>query len=277
MAAHLVTAGLHGRRLRRQRRPARRPGRGRRQGRRQRLAEAVAERRRGDHHAARLAPGGGGRVRRGRRARRMPKPGLLCTSTRAPSSRRPRARVAQEAGRTGASSVLDAPVSGGEQRAPSTAPCRSWWAARPRTSRRPGRSSVASAPPSCTSGPPAPGQTVKAANQLVVGGIYGLVAEAIVLLEASGVDPGRRPRRARRRPGRVAASSSSSATPWSSASSQPGFRDRPAPQGHGHRGRRRPRGRGRCSPGRAWSPSSSPRPRPRGPRLARPLRRCVEE
>ncbi|WP_062430177.1 2-hydroxy-3-oxopropionate reductase [Herbidospora daliensis] len=33
------------------------------------------------------------------------------------------------------------------------------------------------------------GQTVKAANQLVVGGTYALVAEAIVLLEASGVDP----------------------------------------------------------------------------------------
>ncbi|MGW0480953.1 NAD(P)-dependent oxidoreductase [Nonomuraea sp. NPDC003214] len=38
-------------------------------------------------------------------------------------------------------------------------------------------------------GPAGAGQTVKAANQLVVGGIYGLVAEAIVLLEASGVDP----------------------------------------------------------------------------------------
>ncbi|SDJ32043.1 2-hydroxy-3-oxopropionate reductase [Nonomuraea maritima] len=37
-------------------------------------------------------------------------------------------------------------------------------------------------------GPAGAGQTVKAANQLVVGGIYGLVAEAIVLLEASGVD-----------------------------------------------------------------------------------------
>ena len=32
------------------------------------------------------------------------------------------------------------------------------------------------------------GQTVKAANQLVVAGIYSLVSEAIVLLEASGVD-----------------------------------------------------------------------------------------
>ena len=38
-------------------------------------------------------------------------------------------------------------------------------------------------------GPHGAGQVVKAANQLVVGGIYALVAEAIVLLEASGVDP----------------------------------------------------------------------------------------
>jgi 2-hydroxy-3-oxopropionate reductase len=37
-------------------------------------------------------------------------------------------------------------------------------------------------------GPHGTGQVVKAANQLVVGGIYALVAEAIVLLEASGVD-----------------------------------------------------------------------------------------
>ena len=37
-------------------------------------------------------------------------------------------------------------------------------------------------------GPAGAGQTVKAANQLVVGGIYALVAEALVLLEASGVD-----------------------------------------------------------------------------------------
>ncbi|MEV5892003.1 NAD(P)-dependent oxidoreductase [Nonomuraea fuscirosea] len=39
-------------------------------------------------------------------------------------------------------------------------------------------------------GPAGAGQTVKAANQLVVGGIYGLVSEAIVLLEASGVEAG---------------------------------------------------------------------------------------
>ncbi|MEV4163713.1 NAD(P)-dependent oxidoreductase [Nonomuraea dietziae] len=40
-------------------------------------------------------------------------------------------------------------------------------------------------------GPSGAGQTVKAANQLVVGGTYGLVAEAILLMEASGVDPAR--------------------------------------------------------------------------------------
>ena len=39
-------------------------------------------------------------------------------------------------------------------------------------------------------GPHGAGQTVKAANQLVVGGTYALVAEAIVLLEASGLDAG---------------------------------------------------------------------------------------
>jgi 2-hydroxy-3-oxopropionate reductase len=39
-------------------------------------------------------------------------------------------------------------------------------------------------------GPHGAGQTVKAANQLVVGGTYALVAEAIVLLEASGIDAG---------------------------------------------------------------------------------------
>jgi 2-hydroxy-3-oxopropionate reductase len=37
-------------------------------------------------------------------------------------------------------------------------------------------------------GPHGAGQTVKAANQLVVAGIYTLVSEAIVLLEGSGVD-----------------------------------------------------------------------------------------
>lgn len=38
-------------------------------------------------------------------------------------------------------------------------------------------------------GPAGSGQTVKAANQLLVAGIIELVAEALVLVEASGVDP----------------------------------------------------------------------------------------
>jgi 2-hydroxy-3-oxopropionate reductase len=38
-------------------------------------------------------------------------------------------------------------------------------------------------------GPPGAGQTVKAANQLLVAGIIELVGEALVLLEACGVDP----------------------------------------------------------------------------------------
>ena len=37
-------------------------------------------------------------------------------------------------------------------------------------------------------GPPGSGQTVKAANQLIVAGTIQLVAEALVLLEAHGVD-----------------------------------------------------------------------------------------
>jgi 2-hydroxy-3-oxopropionate reductase len=38
-------------------------------------------------------------------------------------------------------------------------------------------------------GPAGSGQTVKAANQLLVGGIIELVSEALLLIEASGVDP----------------------------------------------------------------------------------------
>ncbi|MQY20271.1 NAD(P)-dependent oxidoreductase [Nocardia macrotermitis] len=40
-------------------------------------------------------------------------------------------------------------------------------------------------------GPHGAGQVVKAANQLVVGGTYALVAEAIVLMESLGVDAGK--------------------------------------------------------------------------------------
>jgi 2-hydroxy-3-oxopropionate reductase len=115
------------------------------------------------------------------------RPGLLVIdmSTIRPETSR---RVAAEALARGAR-ALDAPVSGGEQGAVD------------------GKLSImvggaeadfADALPILEAlgrtivhvGPNGAGQTVKAANQLVVGGIYALVAEAIVLLEASGVDPG---------------------------------------------------------------------------------------
>ncbi|TYB66145.1 2-hydroxy-3-oxopropionate reductase [Nonomuraea sp. PA05] len=95
--------------------------------------------------------------------------------------------VAREAAKVGVR-ALDAPVSGGERGAidgtlsimAGGAP-GDFEAARPVLERL-GVTVV-------HVGPAGAGQTVKAANQLVVGGIYGLVSEAIVLLEASGVDP----------------------------------------------------------------------------------------
>ena len=70
----------------------------------------------------------------------------------------------------------------------STPRCRSWSAAPPRTSPPPSRSSTSSARPSCTSGPNGAGQTVKAANQLIVAGNIQVLAEAIMFLQAYGVD-----------------------------------------------------------------------------------------
>jgi 2-hydroxy-3-oxopropionate reductase len=98
-------------------------------------------------------------------------------------------RVAQEATARGVR-ALDAPVSGGEKGAIDGVlsimvggEADAFEAARP-VFEVLGKTIV-------HVGPSGAGQTVKAANQLVVGGIYALVAEAIVLLEASGVDPGR--------------------------------------------------------------------------------------
>jgi 2-hydroxy-3-oxopropionate reductase len=98
-------------------------------------------------------------------------------------------RVAQEATTRGVR-ALDAPVSGGEKGAIDGVlsimvggDADTFEAARP-VFEVLGKTIV-------HVGPSGAGQTVKAANQLVVGGIYALVAEAIVLLEASGVDAGR--------------------------------------------------------------------------------------
>ena len=115
-------------------------------------------------------------------------PGLLLIdmSTIRPDSS---VKVAQEAAARGVR-VLDAPVSGGEKGAIDGVlsimvggDAEAFEAARP-VFEVLGKTIV-------HVGPSGAGQTVKAANQLVVGGIYALVAEAIVLLDASGVDAGR--------------------------------------------------------------------------------------
>jgi 2-hydroxy-3-oxopropionate reductase len=113
------------------------------------------------------------------------KPGVLVIdmSTIRPETSR---RIA-EAGNTRGVRVLDAPVSGGEKGAVDGVlsimvggDAADFESAKPVFGAL-GKTIV-------HVGPHGAGQTVKAANQLVVGGTYALVAEAIVLLEASGVD-----------------------------------------------------------------------------------------
>ncbi|MFI7700081.1 2-hydroxy-3-oxopropionate reductase [Nonomuraea sp. NPDC049480] len=96
-------------------------------------------------------------------------------------------RVALRAAAVGVR-ALDAPVSGGERGAvDGTLSIMVGGAAEDVEAARPILSALGTTVVHV--GPAGAGQTVKAANQLVVGGIYGLVSEAIVLLEASGVDP----------------------------------------------------------------------------------------
>jgi 2-hydroxy-3-oxopropionate reductase len=113
------------------------------------------------------------------------RPGLLYIDA---STIRPdvSARLAAEGASRGVR-VVDAPVSGGEQGAiEATLSIMVGGAAPDFEAARPlleavGRTVV-------HVGPPGAGQTVKAANQLIVAGTIELVAEAIVFLEAHGVD-----------------------------------------------------------------------------------------
>jgi 2-hydroxy-3-oxopropionate reductase len=83
--------------------------------------------------------------------------------------------------------VLDAPVSGGEAGAiAGTLSIMAGGSAADFDAARPVFEAVGTT--SALVGPHGAGQVVKAANQLLVGGIYALVAEAIVLMERSGVD-----------------------------------------------------------------------------------------
>lgn len=113
------------------------------------------------------------------------KPGLLYLdmSTIRPETSRRVAGAAREKGIR----ALDAPVSGGEKGAiDGTLSIMVGGAAEDVEAARPILGVLGTTVRHV--GPSGAGQTVKAANQLVVGGVYGLVAEAIVLLEASGVD-----------------------------------------------------------------------------------------
>jgi 2-hydroxy-3-oxopropionate reductase len=108
---------------------------------------------------------------------------LIDMSTIAPETSVAVAKLAQETG----ARVLDAPVSGGEQGAIEASLSimvggdpETFEAARPILEHL-GKTIV-------HVGGHGAGQTVKAANQLMVAGIIALVSEAIVLLEASGVD-----------------------------------------------------------------------------------------
>ena len=80
------------------------------------------------------------------------------------------------------------PRSPGAKPAPRRPACRSWSAAPPRTSRTPPPIFAAVGKTIVHVGPSGAGQTVKAANQLIVAGNIQLLAEAVVFLEAYGVD-----------------------------------------------------------------------------------------
>ena len=97
-------------------------------------------------------------------------------------------RELAEAGAERGLRVLDAPVSGGEAGAIDASAVDHGRRRGRRLRRRPSRSSTPSARPIVHVGPSGSGQTVKAANQLIVAGNIELLAEAIVFLEAYGVD-----------------------------------------------------------------------------------------
>ena len=113
------------------------------------------------------------------------KPGLLyidCSTIRPDVA----ARLAAEGTKRGIG-VVDAPVSGGEQGAiDASLSIMVGGSPEDFASARPVLDAVGKTVVHV--GPPGAGQTVKAANQLIVAGTIQLVAEAIVFLEAHGVD-----------------------------------------------------------------------------------------
>ena len=99
------------------------------------------------------------------------------------------ARRLAETGRARGLRVLDAPVSGGQQGAvDGTLSIMVGGEAGDIAAARPVLDALGATVVHV--GPAGAGQTVKAANQLIVAGTLGLVAEAVVFLEAAGVDTG---------------------------------------------------------------------------------------
>ena len=149
------------------------------------IAEAVQGRRRDHHHGAGLPRRRRGRAGRGRDLRATPSP-ERCGSTAPPSG--PTSRLAlAEAGREAGIRVLDAPVSGGEAGAKEAKLSIMVGGEEADFEEvRPILEAIGST--IVLVGPAGSGQTVKAANQLIVAGNYQLVAEAIVFLRAYGVD-----------------------------------------------------------------------------------------
>ena len=213
-------------------------GRGGRQGRRLHRTGGQGRRRGGDHGArfSRCAECSAGRRRRLRlRPARHPGDRLLQHPARRHGGVGP-GRLSQRGLR-----ILDAPVSGGEPGA-KTPRCRSWSAAPRTTSPRPSRFSTSVGKTIVHVGPSGSGQTVKAANQLIVAGNIELLAEAITFLKAYGVDIDAA---VKVLGGGLAGSAvlDQKAAEDAAAQLRPRLPHRPAPQGHGHRHRRRPRGR----------------------------------
>ena len=181
--------------------------------------------------------------RRGRRVReRAPGPLIIDFSSIRPDVT---AELAKQAASKGFR-LLDAPVSGGEAGAKNAAlsimvggEAADFAAAKPIFDAV-GKTIV-------HVGPNGAGQTVKAANQLIVGANIQVLAEALVFLEAYGVDTeaamevlggglaGSKVLEQKKRGNMLG------------RTFDPGLPDRPAPQGHGHRHLRGARGRRRAS------------------------------
>ena len=193
----------------------------------------------------------GGRSRRGRHLRQRAAGRARHRHLLDPARRRRRAGRGRHAS---AASGCSTPRSAAARPARSRPPCRSWSAARRPTSTRPSRSSTRSARRSSTSARAASGQTVKAANQLIVGRQHRAGRRGDRLPRGVRRRHRGRARGARRRPGRPHGAGPQGRRACSAGKFEPGFRidlhhkDMGIVTSRGPRGRRRHPARRRRSP-----------------------------